>query len=229
MSLIPLFPLNLVLLPGALLPLHIFEERYQDMIGKCLAGECEFGVTWEQEIKSPNEETEEEGATPVRGKGWSRVGCTARILRVLQRYPDGRMDIVARGERRFAIDAVDLESCEYPQAEVGFFDDDPAANEEITPDERILLLDLHRRVLTLQGQSMNEPDTDTDLGFALVQGLEQHWDLKQQLLILRSPASRVRYLMAYYERLLPLLAEARQARRKVAGNGHLRGHLRKAR
>lgn len=222
MSLIPLFPLNLVLLPGALLPLHIFEERYQDMVGKCLAEESEFGVTWEQEIEAEGSEAGEEATPPVHGKGWSQVGCTARILRVLHHYPDGRMDILARGERRFAIEAVDLESCEYAQAEVGFFDDDPRADDDLSSSERDQLLELHRRVLSLQGQTMEEPAPQDDLGFSLVQGLEQHWELKQQLLILRSPAARTRYLIAYYERLVPLLEEARQIRRTVTGNGHLR-------
>lgn len=234
MSLIPLFPLNLVLLPGALLPLHIFEERYQDMVGKCLAEECEFGVTWEQEIETPeteeeeSEATAEEGETPPKGKGWSRIGCSARIVRVLNRYPDGRMDILARGERRFSIEAVDLETHEYAQAEVGYFDDDPVAEDPIPQSERELLLEMHRRVLILQGQTMEPPDEGADLGFALCQGLEQHWGLKQQILALRSPAARVRYLIAYYERLLPLLEEAQQIRRKVASNGHLRNKSRLA-
>ena len=228
MSLIPLFPLNLVLLPGALLPLHIFEERYQDMVGKCLAEESEFGVTWEQEIETEGNESEAEDTPPVHGKGWSQVGCSARILRVLHHYPDGRMDILTRGERRFAIEAVDLESYEYAQAEVGFFDDDPLAGDDISSTEREQVLELHRRVLSLQGQTMEEPEPRADLGFTLVQGLEQHWDLKQQLLILRSPAARTRYLIAYYERLVPLLEETRQIRRTVSGNGHLRNHLRRA-
>lgn len=229
MSLIPLFPLNLVLLPGALLPLHIFEERYQDMVGKCLAEESEFGITWEQEIESEgNSSEEEEDAPPVHGKGWSQVGCSARIVRVLHHYPDGRMDILTRGERRFAIQAVDLESYDYAQAEVGFFDDDPQADDEISAGERAQVLELHRRVLAMQGQTMEEPAPQADLGFTLVQGLEQHWELKQQLLLLRSPAARTRYLIAYYERLVPLLEETRQIRRTVAGNGHLHSHLRRA-
>lgn len=228
MSLIPLFPLNLVLLPGALLPLHIFEERYQDMVGKCLAEESEFGVTWEQEIESDSSDKEEEETPPVHGKGWSQVGCSARILRVLHHYPDGRMDILVRGERRFSIEAVDLESSEYAQAEVGFFDDDPMAGDDISAGEREQVLELHRRVLALQGQTMEEPAPQADLGFTLVQNLEQQWELKQQILLLRSPAARARYLIAYYERLVPLLEETRQIRRTVAGNGHLHGHLRRA-
>jgi len=228
MSLIPLFPLNLVLLPGALLPLHIFEERYQDMVGKCLAEETEFGVTWEQELEAETEAENEEGEPQPTGKGWSRIGCSARILRVLNRYPDGRMDILTRGERRFSIQAVDLETHEYAQADVGFFDDDPVTAEDVERDERELLLEMHRRVLALQGQSMEDPDPEIDLGFALSQNLEQHWGLKQQLLGLRSAAARVRYLTAYYERLLPLLEDAQQVRRKVAGNGHLRGRDKRA-
>lgn len=219
MPLIPLFPLNLVLLPGALLPLHIFEERYRDMIGRCLAEQREFGVTWEQEMES----AEGSGKSTQVEKSWAQIGCSARILQVLERYPDGRLDILTRGERRFSIHSVDLVSEEYAQAKVTFFEDDPEAAGEETAEDRETLLHMHRRILALQGRQPDDPPAgpEADLGFFLGQCLEEHWNLKQQLLALRSPAVRVRYLSAYYERLLPLLEQAQTMRRTVAGNGHL--------
>lgn len=82
---LPLFPLQVVLLPGELLPLHIFEERYKLMIGECLEEERPFGVVL------------------VEARGIRKIGCTARITRLLEKFPDGRMNILALGEDRFEI------------------------------------------------------------------------------------------------------------------------------
>jgi len=101
---IPLFPLGLVLLPEVLLPLHIFEERYKTMIGECLDQDQEFGVIY------------------YDGKEMESKGCTARVVRVIKQYPDGRMDILTKGERRFLIEDLHEEK-PYLEGSVGFFDD----------------------------------------------------------------------------------------------------------
>ena len=101
---IPLFPLGVVLLPEMILPLHIFEERYKAMIGQCLDQDEEFGIVY------------------FNGKKMEEVGCTARILKVLKRYDDGRMDILTKGRKRFEIiDVSDREAC--LQARVVYLDD----------------------------------------------------------------------------------------------------------
>lgn len=82
---IPLFPLNVVLLPKMPLPLHIFEERYKLMIGKCLEEERPFGIVYQ-------------GFSGIRP-----VGCEAHIQRVLSRYDDGRLDILTLGSNRFRV------------------------------------------------------------------------------------------------------------------------------
>src|ERR1700719_5071984 len=82
---ISLFPLNVVLLPGAILPLHIFEPRYRQMVRCCLEEECEFGVL----LGLP--------------KGIVRVGCSAEVTEVVKRYNDGRMDIITVGRSPFRI------------------------------------------------------------------------------------------------------------------------------
>src|SRR5271163_2395532 len=82
---IPLFPLNVVLLPGAELPLHIFEPRYREMVKHCLQDKLEFGML----LSLP--------------KGLARVGCTAEIVEVLKREEDGRMDILTVGRAPFRV------------------------------------------------------------------------------------------------------------------------------
>src|SRR4051812_15964255 len=90
---LPLFPLHAVLFPGVALPLHIFEERYRSMVGRCIAAGEPFGVVL---IKDGREI----GDVPV---SLAQVGTTA-IIRQAGRYPDGRLDIVTVGGRRFRID-----------------------------------------------------------------------------------------------------------------------------
>src|SRR5215470_13446824 len=82
---IPLFPLNVVLLPGADLPLHIFEPRYRKMVRDCLDNKSEFGM-----LLALND-------------GVAGTGCTAEILEVVKRYNDGRMDILTVGRAPFRV------------------------------------------------------------------------------------------------------------------------------
>src|SRR3989440_10231938 len=82
----PLFPLELVLLPEEVVPLHIFEERYKLMIGSCLEEDSEFGIIW------------------LADDGLREVGCSARVAQVLERTEDDRMNILVRGERPFRLD-----------------------------------------------------------------------------------------------------------------------------
>ena len=83
---LPLFELPVVLLPGELMPLHIFEERYKRMIGHCLETEEPFGIVLRDDDGSAR-----------------RIGCTARVTEVLERFDDGRMDIVVTGEEPFRV------------------------------------------------------------------------------------------------------------------------------
>jgi Lon protease-like protein len=102
---IPLFPLGVVLLPRMPLPLHIFEERYKEMIARCIDENIPFGVVY------------------ASGSRLQSSGCTARVERVIEEYDDGRSDILTLGERRFHIDEM-LEKRSYMEADVSYFDDD---------------------------------------------------------------------------------------------------------
>src|SRR5262249_47922996 len=107
-GLLPLFPLQVVLLPGSELPLHIFEDRYKEMIGEVIRDRLEFGVVLANE------------------KGIVNTGCTATVDKVIRKYPDGRMDILTRGRRRFEIVLLNDERA-FLRGAVEFFDDDEAA------------------------------------------------------------------------------------------------------
>jgi Lon protease-like protein len=91
---IPIFPLHTVLFPGQVLPLHIFESRYRQMVAECLRQSAPFGVVLIKKGRDVGP-----GAMPAD------VGTTARIAQV-DTLADGRMNILAVGESRFVIHAV---------------------------------------------------------------------------------------------------------------------------
>ena len=111
MPLLPLFPLELVLLPGTPLPLHIFEPRYKEMIRECLASHADFGVVRALE------------------EGIAEIGCTAEIITVTKEYPDGRLDLICEGRKRFEVLAFNRDRS-FLQAEVLIVPDEPGRAEK---------------------------------------------------------------------------------------------------
>src|SRR5215216_5886830 len=98
----------MVALPTELVPLHIFEERYKTMIGRCLDEKSEFGIVW----------MAEDGLRPI--------GCACEIAEVVERMEDGRLNLIARGTRPFRIETRQ-EELPYPAGTVEFLDDRPEA------------------------------------------------------------------------------------------------------
>lgn len=198
---IPLFPLDTVLFPGATLPLHIFEDRYKEMIGLCLETESSFGVV------------------RARNDGLAVIGCTARITRLLRRYEDGRMDILCSGERRFEIESLESQRA-YLEAQVDFFEDD----EEPAPRaQRQECLALHFETLELAGAETGGIPTNLDLpiSFQLAAALPADLGFKQQLLSSRSDAERTRQLREFYDSVLPHLRADAAHKHFAAHNGHV--------
>lgn len=201
-SLLPLFPLDAVLLPGTPLPLHVFEPRYKEMISECLANNQPFGV--------------------VRAKqeGVADIGCTAEIITVTKKYEDGRMDIVTEGRRRFEVMQVDQERS-FLRAEVVYLDDE---TERATAEEVAQALKLHGEILKLAGAEPEKaaPDEQKALSFHLAGSLPLDLDFKQTLLGMNSEGARIHALISCFETILPNLRRAVYARQKAGGNGHAR-------
>ena len=199
-TLLPLFPLDLVLLPGTPLPLHIFEPRYREMISECLDRSQHFGV--------------------LRGKEQelAEVGCTAEILTVTKKYEDGRMDIVTEGRARFEVLQLNQERS-FLQGEVIYLNDElgTASQEEIAQ-----VLKLHGEIMTLAGA---EPERSSEvnegeLSFHLAGSLPLDLDFKQSLLGMTSEAERLRAIISFFENILPSMRRTVHVRRKAGGNGH---------
>jgi Lon protease-like protein len=199
-ALLPLFPLELVLLPGTPLPLHIFEPRYKEMIRECLAADAPFGV-----VRALDE-------------GIAAIGCTAEIITLTKEYTDGRMDLICEGRKRFEVLEVNRDRS-FLQAEVLLVPDEPGGSAQ---DERAKAVQLHLDILSLAGavQDLSAADQD-QLSFYLAGSLPLDLDFKQNLLAMRSEGERIHAVAAYLENILPKLRHAARAREKAGGNGHV--------
>jgi len=198
--LIPLFPLDVVLFPGTPLPLHIFEPRYKEMIAECLAQNRTFGVVRAVE------------------QGLADVGCTAEIVTVVKEYPDGRLDLVTEGRKRFELVRINQERS-FLQAEILLIGDEPGAPSQ---EETARAVQLHSDVLAIAGAKQDLSAADPSLlSFYLAGSLPLDLDFKQKLLALRSEPERLTLLTAYFETILPNLQRAATARQRAGGNGHV--------
>jgi Lon protease-like protein len=197
--LIPLFPLQVVVFPRTDLPLHIFEERYKEMIGDAIRDTSEFGVVLAKE------------------NGIVNVGCTVIVDRVVQTYEDGRLDIMTRGRRRFEIVSLD-EEMTYLRAEVNFFDDEDLAP---TPNEvRDMALNGYKELQQIiSSGGRTEPDlADPQLSFQIAQGLPD-LDFLNTLLGQRSETSRLKRLNQYLAQYIPQKRAIEHVRAVAPTNG----------
>ena len=202
---LPLFPLNVVLFPKMLLPLHIFEEKYKQMIGECLGQSLPFGILYSKDdVIEP-------------------IGCSASIHQVLKNYPDGRMDIVAIGTNRFRVLYFNSEKA-YLRGVIEPFNDDGTAPRP-GKEDLDTLADLYQRAFQMiRRESAEEPSTlpsEAD-AFHIAQRLNLDNDLKQQLLNLQSEAERVKHLVRYLSEVVIFLSKTDKASNKAGGNGNLR-------
>jgi Lon protease-like protein len=197
----PLFPLGLVLLPGELVPLHIFEERYKLMIGECLEQESEFGIIW------------------LSDDGLKEVGCAARITRVLERFDDGRLNILVEGTEPFRLTRR-IEDLPYPAGDVEPLADDRETDQDALERARSRYADLVEEVT----EARPEPEALAQLdAYGMAATLEVAPTAKQTLLELRSESGRLEQLEALFAEALQRIKMAERAAERASGNGHLKG------
>jgi Lon protease-like protein len=202
---IPLFPLNIVLLPGACLPLHIFEHRYRQMVRECLDHSTEFGML----LSLP--------------KGIVKVGCTAEITEVSKRHPDGRMDILTTGRSPFRI--VELFNAEkyrndsLLEGQVDYLEDVEGEPTALLRKELIHLFEVCHTIV-FGDYPRNLESGPGHLSYIVAGTLPMELLWKQQVLELRSEADRQERLVTYLREWAPHLQKAESTRRRSAGNGH---------
>lgn len=200
-DLLPLFPLHVVLLPGAQMALHIFEDRYKEMIGDAMEHKTEFGIVLASE------------------KGIVNTGCTAMVERVVQRYDDGRLDIIALGRRRFEILLLNEEK-EYLRGAVQFFDDEdtlPASPEAVAKVEA----DFEELKRLESGGDDDTSAPAKPFSFEVAQSIPD-LNFRQFLLAMRSEAQRIERLAEYLPTVLAKMRTVAHVRAVAPSNGHAR-------
>jgi uncharacterized protein len=198
---IPLFPLDVVLLPVMRLPLHIFEPCYKLMIARCLSEKLEFGVVL------------------VANKTAVAVGCTARILEKIRSHPDGRMDILTEGHSVFQLKEI-IDENPYYEAVVEYMTEDwPPAS---TENESGLVELFQQCHILLFGRAWTGPDLhdSTQLSYRMATRLPLEMAERQQLLETPGEAKRRDFLTHWMTEGLPKLVKIHHTRQFASGSGH---------
>ncbi len=197
----PLFTLGMVALPSELVPLHVFEDRYKAMVEHCLETGSEFGIIW------------------LADDGLRPIGCACEIVEVVERLPDGRLNIVARGTRPFRVESRE-ERLPYPAATVVFLEDGEAEPDDEVSEEA------HAAFAALvKAATDSEPDADDFSGlsaYEMASAVDFGPDAKQGLLDLRSENARLRLVLRLFRAAAKRLDFIERAQSRARSNGKVR-------
>jgi ATP-dependent Lon protease len=193
-----LFPLGIVLLPTERIPLHIFELRYQELIGECIDEERDFGLVFADE------------------GGMREIGTRAAVLEVLERFSDGRLNIVVEGRERFRIVEETSGRSFHTALAEQFADDEILSRRE----NRTRALELYRALGRIVEQAVDEPDPDSGLlSFELAARVDFGPERKQELLELQSEPKRLEAVCALLERAAEAVTLERALAESASKNG----------
>ena len=195
---IGLFPLGIVLLPTEQVPLHIFEPRYRELIEQCLEDGSEFGLVFADE------------------DGLRAIGTRTAVTEVLERFDDGRLNIVVEGGDRFRLVEVhERETFHTGETEPVVDQLDPA--DEETKEQALALF---RRLVELTGSEVEEPEAEgVQLSFALASRFEFAPPVKQELLQSTSERVRLERLCELLENAVELVARQEEISGRARTNG----------
>ena len=197
---IGLFPLGIVLLPSEQVPLHIFEPRYRDLITQCLEDDREFGLVFADE------------------DGLRAIGTRAAVTEVLERFDDGRLNIVVEGGERFRLVEVN-EGQSFHTGEVEPVVDEPDPADEAMKEQALTLF---RRLVELTGSDVEEPDADDadlQLSFVLAARFEFAPPVKQELLQTTSERLRLERLCELLENAVEVVVRQEEIAGRARTNG----------
>jgi Lon protease-like protein len=194
----PLFPLGLVLLPQELVPLHIFEQRYKLMIGECLENDSEFGILW------------------LSDDGLRDVGCSARIVRLVDTTEDGHMDILVEGAQPFRL-LRRIDDLPYPAGNIELLEDfDPEADPSLAEQARARYAEL------VEKATEETPNADSIAGldaYGMAATVEHPPEAKQALLELRAENDRLRMVEEMFRTAIKRVAYAEETAERAQTNG----------
>jgi Lon protease-like protein len=204
-GLLPLFPLQVVVFPGTPLPLHIFEERYKELVGDAIRDNSEFGIVL------------------AREDGIVNAGCTVIVEKLTEMFPDGRMNVLTRGKRRFEVLSLNEDKA-FLQAEVRYFEDDDFRP---PPAElRQQALEHYQALSKLESaREISEPDEqDPQLSFQLAQAVPDV-NFLSVLLRQRSETGRLRELNEYLAQYIPRQRAIERVKALAPTNGYGGKHV----
>jgi Lon protease-like protein len=197
---IGLFPLNLVLVPGEQAPLHIFEPRYRELISECLDFGNDFGLVLEDD------------------EGLREVGTRCNVVEVIDRFPDGRLNVVVEATERFQLLEV-TDGRAFRTAEVETLPDEPDTPLE---DEVEEVLAAYARVVAAAEAELDDLDLDADsVAYQIAARIDFGTEVKQGLLELRSERERVVKLAPMLNQAAEAVEREREIRTRAAGNGRV--------
>jgi Lon protease-like protein len=197
----PLFPLGIVLLPGEVVPLHIFEERYKTMIGECRQSDGEFGIVW------------------LSDDGLRSIGCTARVTQVLEELDDGSSNILVTGGRAFRL-VRRIEDMVYPAGEIELLDDAPGAavEDSLAAEARERYADLVELVTDERPSAEELAELDA---FGMAATIEFDAGSKQDLLELPSEGERLAYVRDLFVKTMRRIEQSEEAGELARSNGRI--------
>lgn len=202
-EMLPIFPLSLVVFPGENLNLHIFEERYKELVNDTLNKHSTFGIP-----------------AYINGK-LCELGTEVEILTVDRVYAAGEMDIKTRGLRIFRMDEVmtPIEGKLYSSARIDWVEPVNNGDESLHMDIVDLLRELHG-ILRINKEELNNPEELDTYKMAHFVGfsLEQEYDF----LSLKAERDRQLLMLQHLRKILPVAEETERLKKRVKANGHFK-------
>jgi Lon protease-like protein len=199
-----LFPLGLVVFPGETLNLHIFEPRYRQLIADCVSQGMTFGIPayFDEKLQE--------------------YGTEVALAEIINRYPDGRMDITTHGIRAFKM--VTFENPLgggklYAGGDVSYFEEE---DDDTVYAERMLLANAANQIFELMEVNQQADPSDTFLSYTLAHHVGLTLQQEYYVLTLRSERQRQTFLIDHLTRTIPVLTEVEKARRRIRMNGHFK-------
>ena len=180
MNHLKLFPLSLVSFPTKIVPLHIFEERYKNLISECLSNKSDFGIIYQN------------------NNSLAEFGCSMKVLEVIKKYSDGRMDVITKGKNIFKLNSQLLED-ELIIGEVKYNESKIVINS----DTFEILKDKYLKILLMLGITSNlDGHLKKIISFELLEGISLPSEFELMLISTNSESDRIKILNGIFDKIL---------------------------
>ena len=202
-EIIPLFPLKLVCFPGESLNLHIFEERYKNLINDVQSNNQNFGIP------------------PVQDEALYPIGSEIELMTIAHTYHDGKLDIKTRCLRKFHILRIVDEGTptSYMQAEVEYLEDNSKGDQHLQQE----CLDRVAKLYDIMRIDQEVPQWSPTFKLAsIIHKIGLNYEQELEMFELATENDRLRYAINHLENVLPMVKEMEEMRKKVEMNGHFK-------